>query len=215
MPSEPIPQSAAEFAAVVAARLCHDFLSPASAIVSGLDLLDDPQAQDMRSDALGLIAESARKLVDLLAFYRIAFGASAAAQAFSTSELGGLTRAVFTHAKAELDWSPSLEALPKPAARVLLNLTQMAGAALPMGGLVRVRADVLSGVLTIAVEATGPKTRLREEVSEGLNLKALGEGMSGPWAQATYAALVAAEAGGRIVVEAAPERITFGAALPS
>ena len=53
-----------DLAAMVAARLCHDFISPASAIVSGLDLLEDPGAQDMREDAMGLIASSARKLAD-------------------------------------------------------------------------------------------------------------------------------------------------------
>lgn len=215
MPLDPARPSAAEFAAVVSARLCHDFLSPASAIVAGLDLLDDPQAQDMRADAMGLIAESARKLVDLLSFNRIAFGASAAAQAFSSAELEGLTQAVFAHLKADLDWAPGVADLPKPAARVLLNLAQMAGAALPMGGVVRVRGQVEGGVLALAVEAAGPKARLRAEVLQGLRLEPLGEGMSGPWAQATYAALVASEAGGRLMVEASPEKVTFGAALPA
>ena len=69
-----------DFAALVAARLCHDFISPASAIVSGLDLLEDPSAQDMREDAMSLIASSARKLADLLQFTRVAFGASASAE---------------------------------------------------------------------------------------------------------------------------------------
>ena len=35
----------AELAAALAAKLCHDFISPASAIVSGLDLLEDPTAR--------------------------------------------------------------------------------------------------------------------------------------------------------------------------
>src|SRR6185369_5226515 len=72
----------AEFAAFLAARMCHDFISPASAIVSGLDLLEDPSAQDMREEAMGLIAASARKLADLLQFSRVAFGASASAETF-------------------------------------------------------------------------------------------------------------------------------------
>jgi histidine phosphotransferase ChpT len=55
-----------DFAAMLAARLCHDFISPASAIVSGLDLLEDPSAQDMREDAMSLIASSARKLAGLM-----------------------------------------------------------------------------------------------------------------------------------------------------
>ena len=66
MPEPTAPDSPAirpaELAAYLAARMCHDFISPASAIVSGLDLLEDPTAQDMRDDAMGLIAASARKL---------------------------------------------------------------------------------------------------------------------------------------------------------
>src|SRR3990167_11005952 len=75
--AEAQPPEAAELAAQIAARLCHDFISPASAIVSGLDLLEDPTAQDMREDAMTLIAQSARKLADQLQFCRVAFGASA------------------------------------------------------------------------------------------------------------------------------------------
>ena len=45
-----------EFASLLASRLCHDFISPASAIVSGLDLLEDPDSADMRDDAMALIA---------------------------------------------------------------------------------------------------------------------------------------------------------------
>ena len=52
--------SATELAATVSARLCHDFISPASAIVSGLDLLEDPDSQDMREDAMSLISSSAQ-----------------------------------------------------------------------------------------------------------------------------------------------------------
>src|SRR5207244_5802821 len=85
--TESPPLKAAELAAYLAARMCHDFISPASAIVSGLDLLEDPTAQDMRDDAMELIAASARKLADLLSFTRVAFGASASAETFDAREL--------------------------------------------------------------------------------------------------------------------------------
>ena len=131
---------AAELAAYLAARMCHDFISPASAIVSGLDLLEDPTAQDMRDDAMDLIAASARKLADLLAFTRVAFGASASAQTFDPRELETLARGVFGHMRAQLIWSVEAESVPKSAARALLNLAQMGGAALPTGGDCTVRA---------------------------------------------------------------------------
>ncbi|MGH6910194.1 MAG: histidine phosphotransferase family protein, partial [Phenylobacterium sp.] len=131
---------AAEIAAYLAARMCHDFISPASAIVSGLDLLEDPSAQDMRDDAMSLISASAHKLAEQLAFSRVAFGASASAETFDVRDLEKLTRGVFGHMRAELDWAVETPAVNKPTARALLNLSQIAGGALPTGGVARVRA---------------------------------------------------------------------------
>src|SRR5580698_7489077 len=89
-PQTPVP--AEELAARLASKLCHDFISPAGAIVSGLDLLDDPAAKDMRDDAMELSSASARKLVDRLAFARAAFGAAAGVPLFDCAELQRLTQ---------------------------------------------------------------------------------------------------------------------------
>jgi len=156
----PTPVKPAELAAYLAARLCHDFISPASAIVSGVDLLEDPTAQDMREEAMGLVASSARKLADLLSFSRVAFGASASAQTFDTRDLETLAQGVFAHMRAELVWDSSVAEVNKPAARTLLNLTQMAGAALPTGGTATVRLTESQDALDIAIEAQGPRARL-------------------------------------------------------
>ncbi|HEY8573900.1 histidine phosphotransferase ChpT [Phenylobacterium sp.] len=206
---------AAELAAYLAARMCHDFISPASAIVSGLDLLDDPSAQDMREDAMSLISASARKLADLLAFTRVAFGASASAETFDVRELEKLAQGVFNHMRAELDWAVETPSVPKPAARTLLNLAQMAGAALPTGGTARVRAVQEGASIAIAVEATGPKPRLRPEVLTGLRGEPLTEGLHGHWAQAYYVHLFLADAGGRVFTDLTEEKVTFAATVPA
>lgn len=205
----------AELAAYIAARMCHDFISPASAIVSGLDLLEDPSAQDMREEAMNLIASSARKLADLLSFTRVAFGASASAETFDVRELEKLARGVFGHMRAELDWAVETPAVNKPAARALLNLAQMAGAALPTGGTARVRAVQEGASIAIAVEAVGPRARLRPEVLAGLQGAPLGEGLHGHWAQAYYVHLFLADAGGRVFVDVNEEQVTFAATVPS
>lgn len=211
----PAPVRTAELTAYIAARMCHDFISPASAIVSGLDLLEDPSAQDMREEAMNLIASSARKLADLLSFTRVAFGASASAETFDVRELEKLARGVFGHMRAELDWAVEAPAVNKPAARALLNLTQMAGAALPTGGVARVRAVQEGASIAIAIEAVGPRARLRPEVLAGLQGAALGEGLHGHWAQAYYVHLFLADAGGRVFVDVNEEQVTFAATVPS
>lgn len=211
----PAPLRTAEVAAYLAARMCHDFISPASAIVSGLDLLDDPSAQDMREDAMNLINGSARKLADLLAFTRVAFGASAAAETFDPRELHKLAQGVFNHMRAELDWQVEAPALNKPAARALLNLSQMAGAALPTGGTAKVRAVAQGATIAIAVEAVGPKARLRPEVLRGLRGEPLGEGLHGHWVQAYYVHLFMGDAQGRVFADVNEEKVTFAATTPA
>jgi histidine phosphotransferase ChpT len=209
------PVRTAEVAAYLAARMCHDFISPASAIASGLDLLEDPTAHDMREEAMGLIVSSAKKLADLLSFCRVAFGASASAETFDVRELEKLAAGVFGHMRAELAWSVETPAVSKPAARALLNLAQMAGAALPTGGVAKVQAVQEGASIAIAIEATGPRARLRPEVLAGLQGQALGEGLHGHWVQAYYVHLFVADAGGRVFADVQEERVVFAATLPA
>ncbi len=205
----------AELAAYLAARMCHDFISPASAISSGLDLLDDPSAQDMREEAMGLITSSAKKLADLLSFCRVAFGASASAETFDVRDLEKLAQGVFAHMRAELAWAVDTPAVNKPAARTLLNLSQMAGAALPTGGVAKVRAVQEGASLAIAIESTGPRARLRPEVLAGLQGQPPGEGLHGHWVQAYYTHLFVTDAGGRVFADVQEERVIFAATLPA
>jgi histidine phosphotransferase ChpT len=206
--------TAAELAAQLAARMCHDFISPAGAIISGLDLLEDENAQDMREDALALIADSARKLVALLQFDRVAFGASAAATTFDPRELKTLTDGIFAHQRAELDWSVEPESLTKAASRALLNLAQLCGGALPMGGTAHIKVtDEADATLAVA-RAEGARVRLRPEVIDGLNGRRLGEGLGGHWVQAFYLRKLVDEAGGQVGVEVGDGEVILTARLP-
>ena len=209
------PVGAPELAAQLAGRLCHDFISPASAIVSGLDLLDDPSAADMRADAMNLIEASAKKLVALLAFSRVAFGASATAENFSTEDLRRLTEGIFDHIRAELDWAVEIPALNKPAARALLNLAQIGGGALPTGGKARISAIEQGGEILMSVEATGPRARLRPEMLDGLHGRALGEGLGGYWVQAYYLHTLLKATGGRVDALVAEGRVVLRGRCPA
>ena len=204
----------AELAAYLAARMCHDFISPASAISSGLDLMEDPSAHDMREEAMGLIVTSAKKLADL-SFCRVAFGASASAETFDARDLEKLTRGVFDHMRAELDWAVETPAVNKPSARALLNLSQMAGTALPTGGVAKVRAVQEGASIAIAIESVGPRARMRPEVLAGLQGQPLGEGLHGHWVQAYYTHLFITDAGGRVFADVQDDRVIFAATLPA
>lgn len=216
MPDDPLdaaPVPGLQLAALLAARMCHDFISPAGAIVSGMDLLDDPTAQDMRDEALNLIGASAKKLVALLAFDRVAFGGSSAAESFDARELERLTRDVFAHGRSSLEWAVEPASLDKPAARVVMNLAQIGAGALPIGGVATVSA-VADDMLLAEVHATGTRARLRPEVIDGLNGAPLGEGLAGHWVQAYFLRSVIDAAGGTLKIAIGEGEITVRVRLP-
>ncbi|HEY5071010.1 MAG TPA: histidine phosphotransferase family protein [Caulobacteraceae bacterium] len=203
---------AVEIASRLAQRLIHDFMSPASGVVSGLDLLDDPAASALRDEAQELIAASARKLVGALSFARAAFAGGV--EAFDTRRLATLAEEVFTHLRPGLEWAVEQNELSSPASRVLLNLTQIAGGALATGGLARVTAKSEGGWTAVIVEAIGERVRLHGEVAAGLRGEALGEGLGGRWVQAFYVHALTVSAGGVLAAEVLADRVVFKAALP-
>ncbi len=213
-PVSPALPNQADLAAHLAGRLCHDLISPVSAIVSGLDLLDDPSAQDMREDAMNLIGQSARKLAAALSFARVAYGSSASAETFDPRDLEILTRGVFSHVRAELDWAMGEDRLPKPAARALLNLAQLGATALPTGGTARLSLKSQGPEMIVELKAEGPRARLRPEAQSGLRGEAATEGLPGQWVQPYYLATLVADAGGRVETEIAEDCVTVTVRLP-
>ena len=212
---EPSPEfDPVDLAAQLAARLCHDFISPASANVSGLDLLDDPSAQDMREDAMALIAQSARKLASLLSFCRAAFGSASTTEVFDCRELETLASGVFAHMKSSLAWVVTPASLSKPAARATLNLAQIVGSALPTGGTVTVRVVETADRFAISVEGVATRIRLKPEVAGGLVGAPKGDAMGGAWIQAFYVHSLVRQAGGQVAVDLKDESLTLVAWVP-
>ena len=215
MQAHPDPVEPVELAARLAARLCHDFISPVSAIVSGLDLIDDPEQQDMREEAMSLIATSARKLAALLSFSRIAFGGSAASEVFDVRELERLTREFFEHVRAEVDWAIEPAGLGKPAARALLNLAQLGAVALPVGGKARLTAREESGQIHLDLDAQGARARLRPEAVDGLEGRPFAEGLGGQWVQTYFLRSIVDQAGGTLELETSEDAVRVRVKLPT
>ena len=187
-----------ELAARLAARLCHDFISPTSALVSGLDLIEDPASQDMRDEAMDLITASGRKLEAYLTFYRIAFGGSSATELFDVRDLEKLVRGRYAYARAELDWAVEPAGMDKAPTRALLNLAELGAAALPMGGTARLEARETPDGFELTLRAEHPRANLHADALKGLAGENLGEGLSGRWVQPYFLQALVREAGGSI-----------------
>lgn len=201
-------------AALIAGKLCHDFISPAGAITSGLDLLKDPSAQDMRDDAMGLIEASAAKMVALVAFARVAFGASTSAERFSSAELTGLVNALTAGGRATLEWRIEDTTWSKAQSRALVNLAYLTMAALPSGGVATLTSRRDGGQLTLEGAAEGARARLKPEAVAGLAGQPLSEGLPGQWIQPYWLWLTAHDAGGSLEVVTDEGRVTLVVHMP-
>ena len=204
-----------ELASLIAAKLCHDFISPSGAIMSGLDLLNDPTAQDRKDDALGLIAGSAKKMVALVQFCRVAFGAATTAERFTGAELTELVDNVVAGGRATLAWKLEVNDFGKPQARALVNLAYLIVGALPMGGAATVTVRNDGGQMIIEGIAEGARARLKAEAATGLAGQRLTEGLQGQWIQPYWLWLTADQSGGTLAVEAVEGRVSMTVRMPS
>ena len=208
------PPSGAELATWVAAKLCHDFVSPAGAINSGLDLLSDPSAADMRDDALALITQSATKLLSLIYFCRVAFGAATTSERFTGEELRSLVAGMIEGGRATMDWRVFETDFNKPAARALLNLAYLTAGALPSGGEAVITSHRDGDMLVLTGLAEGARARLKPEAIVGLSGQRLTEGLTGQWIQPYWLWLTAYEASGTLSVVAEEGRVALVARMP-
>ena len=210
-----LPVDGPELASLITAKLCHDFISPSGAIMSGLDLLNDPTAQDMKDDALSLITDSAKKMVALVQFCRVAFGAATTSERFTGAELTALVDGVIAGGRATLEWTLGSTDFGKPQARALVNLAYLTAGALPMGGVARVAVRHEGAQLVIEGLAEGARARLKPEAVTGLGGQRLTEGLQGQWIQPYWLWLTAHQAGGTLAVEAVEGRVSMTVRMPS
>jgi histidine phosphotransferase ChpT len=203
-----------DLAALVASKLCHDFISPSGAIMSGLDLLNDPASQDMREDALGLIQQSATRMVALVRFARIAFGSAASTERFAADELKSVLDGMLDGGRASLEWRVPAMELSRAQARALVNLAYLAAGALPSGGTATITLAADDG-LSVTGVAEGARARLKPEAIAGLAGQQLSEGLAGQWIQSYWLWLTVAEAGGTLEATTEEGRVTLAARLPA
>ena len=149
-----------DLAALLCSRVCHDLISPAGAIVNGLEVLEESDDEETKTFALTLIKKSARTATARLQFCRIAFGAAGSITAqVDTGDAEQVARGFIEDEKVKLTWNLPRALLPKNRVKLLLNMLLVAGHAIPRGG-----------SLTLDPVGTGETTSFRVTAA-GLNAR--------------------------------------------
>lgn len=162
--------SPVDFASLLCSRLCHDLLSPVGALNNGLELLADETDPEMRARCLELLSESAKASANKLKFFRLAFGAAGGfGETVDSREARAAIEGLFgDNHRVKLGWLVEDAVLPKPAIKVLLNLSLIAGDALVRGGQLDIGAETRGDTVEIVVRGDGPRIVLDSELRQAL-----------------------------------------------
>lgn len=152
-PTDPDRAEGLDLPALIAARICHDLISPLGAIGNGVELLQMAPSPSVGPE-IDLVRESVQQAQARIRLFRIAFGSFRPDQMIGTDELGGLLRDYAATARFDLTWTPVVSK-PKATVRLALLGLLCIETALPYGGRVVVTRDETA--LHITARSDKPK----------------------------------------------------------
>jgi histidine phosphotransferase ChpT len=159
--SDQVSLSSLDLAALLCSRVCHDLISPAGAIVNGLEVLEESKDEETKTFALDLIKKSARVASARLQFCRIAFGAAGSAGAqIDLGDAGNVAKGFIEDEKVKLAWNLPRVMLPKNRVKLALNLLLIGTQAIPRGGLMTMDPVGEGEALGFRLTATGLNARI-------------------------------------------------------
>lgn len=177
---------------LICSRLCHDLISPISAINNGIELVTEV-GEDARADADILIAESAVNASRRLRAFRYAYGL--AGQDVGIDEIRNVALAYFEGSKTQIDWPPISVSLPAGAGKVILNLLLLAPEI--VRGTSHISLSASPG--EIAIQYKGNNAKLDEDLGAALNGAVLSDNLDPRTAHAVLIAAQAARIGCKII----------------
>lgn len=159
----------ARFAAFLAARLCHDIVSPAATMSLSLEMLDSPGSPEEKEMSERTLREGAQGVATTLQFLRYAFG-SMGLQAGTADihQFKKLTDDYVRFQKPSLEWDLATTELSFGHARLIMNLVLVALTATARGGVIHIKVRDEGPTKTMTLTCKGDRVKLKDEVAEAL-----------------------------------------------
>lgn len=198
--------SAADLAALLSSKLCHDIISPVFGIQSGLELLDDMPNDP---ESMELVRHSLKSAVAKLQFARIAFGAAGSQTAtIDLNDAKTVANGYMNHEKATIVWEGEPGYVAKNFVKIILNLIVLANASISRGGEIKVVIESIDPPRA-TVRATGDRIRIQPRLMALLNGDVAQEAMDAQTIQPYYTLFLAQESGLTVAHEKTEGSVLF------
>lgn len=200
---------------LMCARICHDLLSPVSALGTAIEVLNDENNVDMHEEAIELIKSSAGQTSGKLQFLRLAFGAGGSAGGHVGIDfLKTLVEGQYGGGKHSFSWTTQVTEIEKVYGRILLNMVMVAVTSIPRGGEVNIKIEEKSGATILTLSATGPKARISDMIKTTLSGRMPEDGFDGRSIQPFFTAMLVREIKGKIENHLLEDTATYVIFIP-
>ena len=205
-------------AEAMCSHLCHELISPVTAVNNGLELMGDGNGDPgVGGEALELLRHSAAEASRRLQFYRLAYGLATGFDGdpgFAT--VRSLAEALLAGSRVRPEWGEGMNdparRVGKGCAKLALNMIALGRDALPRGGVLSVRLTGPGAQSTLAVAAAGPGAALKDDVRAALG--AAPDAIGPRTVQAYLASRQARGLGSALVLDlSVPDRVQMTAAV--
>ena len=158
-------------AELMCSKLCHDLISPISAINNGIELMNEND-DGIIDSSIELLGTSAKQALDRLSFYRVAFGLAGGGGVISWNEIRNILEIFAAERNTTIVWTREPqqpdENISHILAKLVVNLVYLAMECLPRGGVISVDNLEQKAPEPIVMRLEGPKCNLRDDVQSGL-----------------------------------------------
>src|SRR5580704_12677143 len=127
---------------LLCSKLCHDLVSPVSAINNGVELIEDIGGSVVE-EAMKLIGDSAGHASRRLRLFRMAYGRAGSEESLGVKDMRIIAEQYIAGGKVTLNWPedqpPEAVLAVKGSLKVMLNLVILSEEMLAYGGAVTLR----------------------------------------------------------------------------
>lgn len=202
---------------LLASKLCHDLVSPVSAINNGVELIEDIGGSVV-DEAMKLIGDSAVTAARRLRLYRMAYGRAGSEESLPVKDVRQVAEHYLAGGKVSLIWDDGVVASDSAEKRgylkTLLNVIVLAEETLAYGGVITLHAAAPPQT-GCRIEITGRNAHLGLALQEALDGSAEIENLSPRSIQSYVTGRFAAHFGFKITHDhAVADRLDISLSIP-
>lgn len=204
---------------LLCARLCHDLISPVSAISNGVELITE-MGESVGAEAMSLIGGSAGEASRKLQYFRMAFGSargsSGGAATLADARAGFLELPVGE--RISLAWMQTPELMrdvPREATKMVLNLALTGIDCLAGSGRLEVVTQDVPQAVRLDLVAAGDRAKLPDEIATALSDQANVGDLSPKTVTAYYGSYLARRAATSLATDVRPGMVKISCLIPT